>query len=336
MTERQPGYGRWLVGLALALGASLLLAIAFGTEPTSLVRAALDPASLDRTIVVKARLPRVVLAAVAGAGLSVTGAALQALLRNPLAEPYLLGVSGGAALGATAAILAGLSGLTLFGAALLPLFAMAGGLSSTMLVYTLARSAGSISGTGILLSGIIVNAIAASLVTFAKTMATASRTQELLFWLVGFIDVPAPAALAAVGAYVVVGAAALWLDGARLNLFSLGEEAAMHLGVDVRRLVRRVFFATSLLVGAIVSVTGLIGFVGLVVPHVARRCVGPDLRIVLPVCVLGGGTVLVLSDLAARASFAWFGSEPPVGAVTALVGGPVALVLLRRSTLSAS
>jgi iron complex transport system permease protein len=134
----------------------------------------------------------------------------------------------------------------------------------------------------------------------------------------------------------VVGATALWLDGARLNLLSLGEEAANHLGVDVRRLVRRVFFASSLLVGAIVSVTGLIGFVGLIVPHVARRCVGPDLRVVLPVCVLGGGTVLVLSDLAARASFAWFGSEPPVGAVTALLGGPVALVLLRRSTLLAS
>jgi iron complex transport system permease protein len=327
------GHARWLVGLGLFFALSCVLAIVFGAEPVSLVRAALDDASLDHLIVVKARLPRVALAAIAGAGLSVTGASLQAMLRNPLAEPYLLGVSGGAAVGATIAILAGVSTLTMLGAAFLPLAALAGGLLATTLVYSLARSTGSISGTEILIAGIIVNAVASALVTFAKTLATASRTQELLFWLVGFVDVPAPAALVAVAFYVFVGAGVLWMDAARLNLLALGDEPAMHLGVDVRRLVRRVFFACSLLVGAIVSVTGLIGFVGLVVPHVARRCVGPDLRIVMPVCLLGGGTALVLSDVLARASFVWFGSEPPVGAVTALLGGPIALALLRRSTL---
>jgi iron complex transport system permease protein len=327
------GHARWLVGLGLFFALSCVLAIVFGAEPVSLVRAALDDASLDHLIVVKARLPRVALAAIAGAGLSVTGASLQAMLRNPLAEPYLLGVSGGAAVGATIAILAGVSTLTMLGAAFLPLAALAGGLLATTLVYSLARSTGSISGTEILIAGIIVNAVASALVTFAKTLATASRTQELLFWLVGFVDVPAPAALVAVAFYVFVGAGVLWMDAARLNLLALGDEPAMHLGVDVRRLVRRVFFACSLLVGAIVSVTGLIGFVGLVVPHVARRCVGPDLRMVMPVCVLGGGTALVLSDVLARASFVWFGSEPPVGAVTALLGGPIALALLRRSTL---
>jgi iron complex transport system permease protein len=326
-------HARWIVGLALALVASWILAIAFGAEPVSLVRAARDATSLDRLIVVKARLPRVALAGIAGAGLSVAGASLQALLRNPLAEPYLLGVSGGAALGATVAILLGVTGLTFLGAAVLPLAALGGGLLATAIVYALARSAGSMSGTEILLAGIIVNAVAAALITSVKTLATAGRTQELLFWLVGFVDVPAPAALAAVAVYVAIGAVVLWLDAARLNLLALGEEPAAHLGVDVRRMIRRVFFATSLLVGAIVSVTGLIGFVGLVVPHVARRFVGPDLRIVLPVCLFGGATALVLSDLAARASFVWFGSEPPVGAVTALFGGPIALALLRRSVM---
>jgi iron complex transport system permease protein len=323
---------QWIVGLLLALFASCFLAISLGTESTSLVRAALDPASLDRLIVWKARVPRVTLAATAGAGLSVAGASLQALLRNPLAEPYLLGVSGGSALGATLAILAGVSGLSVYGAALLPLAALAGGLLATLLVYSLARSAGSMSGTEILLSGIIVNAVAAAFVTFAKTLASASRTQELLFWLVGFVDVPTPAALVAVVVYVVLGTLVLWVEAGRLNLLSLGEEPAMHLGIDVRRLVRRVFFATSLVVGAIVSVTGLIGFVGLIVPHVARRCVGADMRLVVPVCLLGGASALVLSDLVARASFVWFGGEPPVGAVTALLGGPIALLLLRRST----
>jgi iron complex transport system permease protein len=312
--------------------ASLLLAIVFGTESTSLARALSDPESLDRLIVFRARLPRVLLAATAGAGLSVVGASLQALLRNPLADPYLLGVSGGAALGATAAILAGLTGLTILGAAAVPLAALAGGFAATTAVYALARSTGSVSGTEILLSGIIVNAMASALVTFAKTLGSAARTQELLFWLVGFVDVPSPLSLAFVAFYVVVGTAFLALDGGRLNLLALGEEPASHLGVDVRALVRRVFFASSLVVGAIVSVTGLIGFVGLVVPHATRRLVGPDMRLVLPVCFLGGATVLVLSDLAARVSFGWLGSEPPVGAVTALLGGPIALVLLRRST----
>ncbi len=117
-----------------------------------------------------------------------------------------------------------------------------------------------------------------------------------------------------------------------MNLLALGDEPATHLGVDVRALVRRVFFASSLIVGAVVSVTGLIGFVGLIVPHATRRLVGSDMRLVIPVCLLGGGMVMVASDLAARASFGWFGSEPPVGAVTAILGGPLALALLRRST----
>jgi len=323
---------RVIVALTAVLLLVCALALVFGTETTSLARALAEPESLDRVILVRARLPRVALAATTGAGLSVVGAAMQALLRNPLAEPYTLGVSGGAALGATVAILAGLSGSTVLGAALVPIAALAGGLGATLLVYALARSTGSISGTEILLSGIIVNAMSAALVTFAKTLATAARTQELLFWLVGFLDVPTPAALAAIAIYVGAGSAVLWLDCGRLNLLALGEEPAAHLGVDVRALVRRVFIASSLVVGAVVSVTGLIGFVGLIVPHATRRLIGPDVRLVLPVCLLGGATVLVAADLLARASFIWLGSEPPVGAVTAIVGGPIALVLLRRST----
>jgi iron complex transport system permease protein len=324
---------RVLALLVVALLVSILLALIFGTESTSLSRALSDASSLDHLIVVKARLPRVLLAAIAGAGLSVVGASLQALLRNPLADPYLLGVSGGAALGATAAILAGLTGLTIFGAAFVPLAALGGGLLATIIVYSLARSTGSVSGTEILLSGIIVNAMASALVTFAKTLASAARTQELLFWLVGFIDVPSPLALVFVAFYVVAGALFLMSEAGRLNLLALGEEPAAHLGVDVRALVRRVFFASSLVVGAIVSVTGLIGFVGLIVPHATRRLVGPDMRLVVPVCFLAGAIVMVLSDLVARASFVWLGSEPPVGAVTALIGGPVALLLLRRSSV---
>src|SRR4051812_24849077 len=210
------------VGVSLTLLlAALTLALLFGTERTSLLRALSDVGSLDRLILLRARLPRVALAAAAGAGLSVVGAALQALLRNPLAEPYLLGVSGGAALGATVAILAGLTSLTLLGAALIPLLALAGGLIATMLVYAVARSRGSLSGTEILLSGIIVNAMASALVTFAKTLASPGKNQELLFWLMGFVDVPSAAAVLAVTVYGLPGFGALGLDAGRLNLLAL-------------------------------------------------------------------------------------------------------------------
>ncbi len=319
-----------IAAAGLALLVALLVAVAFGTEPVSLVRAFSDPASLDRTIVVDARLPRVLLGAVAGGGLAMAGVAFQAVLRNPLAEPYVLGVSGGAALAATVAILFGLTGLTIAGASLVPAAAMAGGLGATAIVYALARVGGEATGTSMLLAGVVVNAIASAGITFLKTLVEASKAQELLFWLMGFLDVPSSGSLAFVAVYAAFGAAVLLRDAGRLNLLSLGEEGASHLGVDVRSLERRTFFACSLVVGAIVSVTGLIGFVGLVVPHALRRLFGPDTRVLLPASMLAGGATLVICDLASRALFRFLHTEPPVGAVTALVGGPLFLVLLRR------
>lgn len=314
-------------GSALALLATVLAAIAFGTEHVSLARALADASSLDRTIVVSARLPRVALAAVAGGGLATVGVAFQALLRNPLAEPYVLGVSGGAALGATLALVVGLSALGPF---VVPFAALAGGLAATALVYAVARARGPVTATDMLLAGVIVNAMASAAITFLKTLVAASKAQELLFWLMGFLDVPSTSTLAAVALYTLVGCGVLWVDAARLNLLALGEEPAAHLGVDVARLERRVFFVSSLVVGAIVSVTGLIGFVGLVVPHLARKIAGPDLRLLFPLCTFGGAAALVACDLAARASFVWLGTEPPVGAVTALLGGPLFLALFRQ------
>jgi iron complex transport system permease protein len=211
-----------------------------------------------------------------------------------------------------------------------PLAALAGGLGATTLVYALARRGGEITGTSVLLAGVVVNAIASAAITFIKTIVTASKAQELLFWLMGFLDVPSFAALGFVAAYVIAGAGVLFYDAGRLNLLALGDESAQHLGVDVRALERRVFFACSFVVGAIVSVTGLIGFIGLIVPHALRRILGPDLRAVLPAALFAGGATLVACDLFARALFRWLHTEPPVGAVTALVGGPLFLVLLQR------
>lgn len=315
-----------------ALAVMMALAVALGAEPVSVTRALADPASLDRVILVDVRLPRVLLAAVAGAGLSLVGAAFQALLRNPLAEPYVLGVSGGAALGATTAIALGVEAATAFGAAVVPAFALAGGLGATFLVYGVARGAraGS-SGTSILLAGVMVNAVAAALITFLKTLVTPSRAQQLLRWLTGFIDLPTPAGLLAVTIYVAAGSAVLLRDAARLNVLSLGDDTAGTLGVDVRALERRVFLAASGVVGAIVSMTGLIGFVGLVVPHALRRLAGPDHRGLLPLSLAAGGAMVVGCDLLSRLAFRWLHTEPPVGAVTALAGGPLFLWMLRRS-----
>jgi iron complex transport system permease protein len=314
----------------VALAIAVALGSAFGTEPVSLARALADPSSLDRTIVVDVRLPRVLLGAVAGAGLSIVGVALQSLLRNPLAEPYVLGVSGGSAVGATVAILVGVSGATALGASIVPLFALVGGLGATALVHTLASAAPESRGASVLLAGVVVNAIASAAITFVKTLVSQSKAQELLFWLTGFLDVPSRGSLAAMAVYVSVGAIVLLRDAARLNLLALGDSAAEHLGVSVRGVERRTYLASSLVVGAIVSVTGLIGFVGLLVPHALRRTLGSDARRLMPASLGFGAAALVLCDLVSRASFRYLHTEPPVGAVTALVGGTLFLWLLRR------
>lgn len=314
----------------LVLAAAVVLGVAFGTEPLSLARAVADPSSLDRAIMLEVRLPRVLLGAVAGAGLSVVGVALQALLRNPLAEPYVLGVSGGSAVGATIAILVGISGATALGASIVPLFALAGGLAATTLVHALASAAPDTRGTSVLLAGVVVNAIASAAITFVKTLVTQSKAQELLFWLTGFLDIPSRASLGAMTVYVAAGTLVLLADAARLNVLALGDDAAEHLGIGVRKLERRTYLASSLVVGAIVSVTGLIGFVGLLVPHALRRIVGPDARVLMPVSLGVGGAALVLCDLVSRSAFRLLHTEPPVGAVTALIGGTLFLLLLRR------
>ena len=320
---------RWLAVAVLVV--ACCAGIAFGTEETSVVRAIQNASSLDRTLLLSIRAPRVAMAALAGGGLAIVGACFQALLRNPLAEPFVLGVSGGAALGATTAIALGLGATTLLGAALVPGAALVGGLVATLLVYAIGRAArGDNVGTSMLLAGVIVNSIAAALITLLKSIVPPSRALSLLRWLMGFIDLPSAATLATVGIYVAAGSLVLLWDAARLNLLALGDESATALGVDLRAFQRRAFFASSCIVGAVVSTTGLIGFVGLIVPHVLRRLASPDHRVLLPLSFIGGASTLVLCDLVGRMAFRALHTELPVGTVTALLGGPMFLFLLRR------
>lgn len=315
--------------------------LAFGSSEASIPRALAED-GLDRTVIVEFRLPRVLLAMVAGGGLALVGGAFQGLLRNPLAEPYVLGVSGGAALGATLAIALGLGSLGIstagtLAAALVPIAALLGGLAATALVYAVARRAPQgTSGASILLAGVMVNAIASSLITVGKLVVPPSRAQMMLRWLVGFIELPTGVGLLFVSAYVLVGCAVLFFDAGRLNVLALGDESAESLGVDVRALERRVFIAASAVVGAIVSLTGLIGFVGLVVPHAVRRMLGPDHRRLFPIALGAGAAFLVACDLGTRLLFRVFGTQLPVGALTALVGGPLFLWMLTNKRAVAS
>jgi iron complex transport system permease protein len=329
-SARSPSSAALLAGGGALLVASMVAGVLFGTEPTSLALA-FRAEGFDRTVLFDVRLPRVLVAAVAGAGLGLVGGAYQALLRNPLAEPYVLGVSGGAAFGATTALALGLSIVGWLGAAVVPLAALGGGVGATALVYLVARRAPrGPSGASLLLAGVMVNAVASALITFLKTLAPPTQAQRLMRWLVGFVELQSGPALVAMALYVAVGSLLLVRDAGRMNLLALGDESAASLGVDVEALERRVFLAASLVVGAIVALTGLIGFVGLIVPHAVRRLVGPDNRRVLPASALGGGALLVACDLGSRLAFRLVGDDIPVGAVTALIGVPLFLIILMR------
>lgn len=318
-----------IVVCALALFAAVALGVAFGSGTASLGDL-FAAGTRGHDVIVGYRLPRVLLGVVAGAGLAAVGAAFQTVLRNPLAEPYVLGVSGGAALGAMVAIALGAGGLGLLGAAGVPAAAFAGGAVATALVWGLVR-AGRAQGASILLAGVVVNSIAGACITLIEALAEPGKVQSLIWWLMGYLDVPSWGQLAFVAAYAAGGLAVILVDAGRMNLLALGDEQATSLGVDVRALERRTFFACAAVVGAVVSVTGLIGFVGLVVPQAARRVLGPDLRAVLPASALAGGALLVVCDLLVRVAARSVHTEVPVGAVTALIGGPVFLVLLRRN-----
>jgi iron complex transport system permease protein len=290
----------------------------------------LAPGTRGFAIVVGYRLPRVLLGAVAGAGLAGVGAALQSVLRNPLADPYILGVSGGAALGATLAIAIGVGGGRALAAAGVPAASFAGGAGATALVWTLGR-AGRTGGASILLAGVVINSIAYAGILFIEAIAEPGKLQSLVWWLMGYLDAPTWPQLAFVALYTAAGMLVLLADAGRINVLALGDESASSLGVDVRAVERRALFACAAIVGAVVSVTGPVGFIGLVVPQAMRRLLGPDLRALLPASILAGGATLVACDLAVRVLAPALHTEVPVGAVTALLGGPLFLALLIRA-----
>ncbi|MEB2345297.1 MAG: iron ABC transporter permease [Deltaproteobacteria bacterium] len=320
-----------LVTLAALLAAALAAGLVVGPSalgPGEALRALLDPGAAGPAgdIVRRIRLPRVAAAALVGASLSLAGVCFQALLRNPLADPFVLGISGGAALAGVAVL--SLGAAIGAGAGLVPIAAFAGALGATALLFGVAGWRGRLSATTLLLTGVVFNAFASAAIVFLASLGGLSEGTSIFLWLIGTLAAAPPQLLAALAGLLAAGLACALPLARALDLLALGEDGAAQLGVAVERTKRLVLLATALVVGGAVSVSGLIGFVGLVVPHALRLLFGPDHRLLVPASVLGGGAFLVACDTLARTLLP--GRELPVGAITALLGGPLFLVLLRR------
>jgi iron complex transport system permease protein len=276
------------------------------------------------TIVLELRLPRVLTAAVVGAGLAVAGATFQGLLRNPLADPYVLGTASGAALGAAIAVLIPVR-IALVGLGLLNVLAFAGGLAAVAVVYRLGRGGPLAPLTGLLLTGYAVGSLLAA--GLAMTMyLSGANLRQIFSFLLGGLEGSSWPSLAVAAPLVIGGSIAILARARTLNGLLLGEEAAAHLGVDVRRERGILLGLATLVTAAAVAVSGLIGFIGLVAPHLVRLVVGPNARNVLPLAAIRGAVLLVVADLVARLL-----GEIPVGVVTAVIGAPFFLALLRTA-----
>lgn len=328
--------------LALILFAVVVIALKLGAVQVSLyglgrdvIRVLLGQSSSLSTdygmIVVDIRMPRILLAIVVGASLSIAGASFQALLRNPLADPYVLGVSSGASVGSILALML-VNQLALspaFAGLITPLGAFLGATATITAVYFLGRRAGHIDSGTLLLGGVITASFLQAIIMFLMSTLAGGNLRGASYWMMGSLSTPPPQSLLyLLGFGFLLAAGAIYTTASDLNLLLAGEMEAMHLGVDVPRVRLVVYLAASLLTGLAVSVSGTIGYVGLLVPHAMRLIFGSDHRMLLPASALGGAIALVVADTIARTVVA--PSELSVGAVTALVGAPFFIYLLRR------
>jgi len=318
-----------LLGVTLTI--SVLAGVRFGSVPltASQVFAALTAGDVEmhRDIVLQLRLPRILLGVLVGGGLALAGATFQALLRNPLAEPYILGISGGASVGAVTVLALGWAGL---GSWSLPLAAFAGALLAIVLVFRVATATGQAMDVRVLLlAGVVVAAFFSACIAFILSVSSARTVQSVVLWIMGSLANASWQSVLLAAVYTVPAAVVLITLARPLNLMAIGEETAHYLGADVEGVKRTALVIAALITAAGVAVAGVIGFVGLVVPHAIRLLIGSDHRALLPLSFLGGAAFLTLADLIARLALA--PTEIPIGVITAFVGVPIFLVLLRRS-----
>lgn len=315
---------------------TMMVSILSGPTAISLAHALWgnETPNFDQIVLFQERIPRTLLAASIGASLSVVGTAFQALMQNPLADPFILGTSGGAAVGATALLAMGLSSTVIAGVwvPLLPLGAFGGAVMSLFLVYRLSSGQGLLSTYRILLIGVVFNFFASAVIMFLKTLVQSTKAQEMLLWLMGSLSIDRITwmELGLSWCVTIVGTGLIFVRARELNVVSLGDDGARNLGVNLEGTRRWIFVVSSILVGAAVSITGLLGFVGLIIPHALRLVFGADHRLLIPLAAMAGAGFLVACDLVARWMFPWLLTEAPVGVITAFIGGPTFVWLLLR------
>jgi len=317
-------YARALALLVLTLIASVFLSLVMGS--VTIPMGSLFSPGMKGILML--RIGRVLLAVSAGASLAVVGAILQGLLKNPLADPYILGISSGSGLGAVIAIMLGLN-IPILGSLSIPLSAFAFGLCSIMFVYFLSKKGSRVGTEDLLLSGVIVTSMLSGVIMYIVSAAEREGLHSALWWLLGNTQVYDPRLLSAVLAISLSGIIISVILARHLNIMSIGEEEALSMGLDVEKTKIFFFIISSVMTASIVSVCGMIGFVGLIIPHIARRITGPDHRRLIPASALCGGIYLVLCDIAARRLA--YPMELPIGVITAVCGGPFFILLLRRS-----
>lgn len=287
----------------------------------------LSLSSEEELILFSVRLPRIIFAGIAGAALSLGGVIFQAILRNPLADPYILGISGGSALGAIIGIVVGAGSFYLG----IPLLAFLGALATVFLVFFMAgRSRGALLDNSLLLSGVVVNAFFSAAILFFLSIINSMELHSITFWLMGDLSHASAKEICVAAVCLLAGFIVLYAQTPKLNLMVQGEDTAEHLGVNVEKTKQWLLIVTSLIISVLVSVAGIIGFVGIMVPHLMRLVFGSDHRLLLPISALFGASFLVVADTIARVVFA--PAELPVGVITALCGAPYFIFLLRRKT----
>lgn len=315
--------------LSMVLGAAVLLGLATGpsgidlTPVAQLVTGDSQADSLQIAIIERIRLPRVLMALFCGAVLSLGGLVFQALLGNPLAEPYILGISGGAATGAIMGILAGFARVPG-----VSLTAFAGSMVTLFLVLVLSRGESRVGRDAMLLSGVMVNAFCSAVIMFLISISEENKLHDIMFWLMGDLSSADMPQVGMVALLVLPCFVVIFLLSHKMNLMLMGREMARAMGVSIRRTTLILLIATSFMVSAMVCQSGLMGFVGLVVPHILRQVFGSDHRVLVPATIVGGGAFMVICDLLAR----WIPREGeiPVGVITAMIGAPLFIMLLKR------
>ena len=278
----------------------------------------------EKTIIFSIRLPRSIFAGIIGASLSTAGVVFQALLRNPLADPYILGISGGSAVGAISGIIIGAS-VVPFG---IPGFAFLGAILTIILVFGIAKTGKELQSNTLLLAGVIVNAFFSAVIMFLISTSRNADLHNIMFWLMGDLSLATSGEIVLTSLFLIAGFIIIYTYSRPLNLIVTGEETAMQLGVNVERTKKILFLVASLVTGMAVSVSGIIGFVGLIIPHIIRMLLGSDHRLLLPASLFLGASFLTAADTIARTIIA--PTELPVGVITALCGAPYFIYLLRR------